>query len=166
MPDSSFTYTPSKNSSLDRFRQTEVEHLGLSLGCDQYVGGLQIPVDDPFAVRGFECLGDLLAEVQSLLDRERPLGKPLLQRLALDQLQYEEACPLIFFEGVGGGDVGVVQRREQVGLPLQPCETVWVGAQFLGKNLDGDIALERGIPRPIHLAHAALTERFEDLVMT
>ena len=74
-------------------------------------------MNDPFAVGGLQCFGNLLAEVQRRLDRERPLGKPLFQRLAFHQLQYEEACPLVFFESVDRGDVGVAERRQQVGPP-------------------------------------------------
>ncbi len=40
------------------------------------------------------------------------------------------------------------------------------GRQRLDRRLHGDIPIELRIPRPIHLSHAALTERFEDFVMT
>ena len=123
-------------------------------------------MDDPLAVGGFQGLGDLLTDLQRLLDGQRASGEPLLKRLPLDQFEDEEAGAPFFFEGVDGGDVGVVQRRQQMGLALQPCEALRVGAQFLGQDLDRHLTLQLGIPRPIHLTHTALTERFKDFVMT
>ncbi len=50
------------------------------------------------------------------------------------------------------------------GLAFKPSQSLGIGSEVLGQNLDGDISVELRIPRPIHLSHAALTERFKDLV--
>jgi hypothetical protein len=42
----------------------------------------------------------------------------------------------------------------------------WIGGAVLGRHFDGDITVELGVPRSIHLARAALAERFKDFVMT
>ncbi len=39
-------------------------------------------------------------------------------------------------------------------------------SEVLRQHLDRHIPVELRIPSPIHLAHAARTERFEDFVMT
>ncbi len=40
-----------------------------------------------------------------------------------------------------------------------------VGGEFLGRDLDGHLALQIGVVGAIHLAHTARAERLQDLVM-
>src|SRR5262245_63003579 len=72
-------------------RQAEVEDLDLALGRDADVRGLQVAVNDARFVRGLEAFGDLPAEVDRLVERQRAALQPLLERLALDELEDEEA---------------------------------------------------------------------------
>ena len=60
----------------------------------------------------------------------------------------------------------VVEGGGGSGLTLETGQSLGIGGEVLGEHLDGDITVELRIPRPIHLSHAALTERFKDLVMT
>ena len=50
---------PDPGSRVHRFRQPEVEHFDGAVGADLDVRGLQIAMDDPLLVCGFERLGDL-----------------------------------------------------------------------------------------------------------
>ncbi len=43
---------------------------------------------------------------------------------------------------------------------------IGISHEIVGQHLDGHIPVELRIPRPIHLTHAARTERFEDFVVT
>ena len=56
--------------------------------------------------------------------------------------------------------------RQHLRLTLQPRQPVDVVGELLGQHLDGDLAHQVGVLGQVHLAHAALAERFEDLVMT
>ena len=69
-----------------RLGQPEVEHLGDTIGAKLDVGRLEVAVDDPLLVRGFERLGDLPRDGQGLIERDRAAGDALRQVLALDQL--------------------------------------------------------------------------------
>ena len=69
-------------------------------------------------------------------------------------------------DSVDDSDMGVVQRRGGAGLTLEAGQSLWVTGEVLWQHLDGDITIKLRIPRPIHLSHAALTERFNDFVMT
>ncbi len=51
--------------------------------------GLEVAVDEAALVRGVEGVGDLDADAQRLLGRQRPLPRPLGQRLALEELHDE-----------------------------------------------------------------------------
>ena len=49
----------------------------------------------------------------------------------------------------------MVQRREQFRLALKAGDAIGIAADGLGKDLEGDVALQLRIARAIHLAHAA-----------
>ena len=62
------------------------------------------------------------------------------------------------------GDVGMVQRGQDPGLALKPRDPLRVGGERRGQDLDGDVAIEPRVPRPIHFAHPAGPEGGNDLV--
>jgi len=62
--------------------------------------------------------------------------------------------------------VRMVERREDVGLALEPGEALGVAGEGIGEQLEGDVAPELGIPRAIHLTHPTRAEQADDLVRT
>jgi hypothetical protein len=48
----------------------------------------------------------------------------------------------------------VVQRRGSLGLPLETAESLRVMGEFVGKELQGDVAIEFQVFRLIHHTHA------------
>ena len=79
---------------IHRFRQAEVEHLHRAVAAHLDVRGLQIAVDDPLLVRGFERLGDLLRDGQRVVERHGSARDALRQIVAFDELHHEGAsCP-------------------------------------------------------------------------
>ena len=77
---------------LHRLRQAEVQHLHRAVGAHLDVRGLQIAMDDPLLVRGFERLRDLLRDRQRLVERDRAPRDPLRQVLALDEFHHERGA--------------------------------------------------------------------------
>ena len=89
----------------DQLCQSEVEQFHRTAFGDHDVPGLQIAVDDAFAVRRSECFGDLLCVVESSLKRERSL-----KRLALDEFHHQRSI----FDAVNLRDIRVVERRQHL----------------------------------------------------
>jgi hypothetical protein len=58
----------------------------------------------------------------------------------------------------------MVERSENLRLPLETGEPVRISSEVVGEELEGDVATEDGIPRPPDLAHAAGTQRRNDFV--
>ena len=58
----------------------------------------------------------------------------------------------------------MVHRREHLGLALEPHHPFGIAGNLIGQNFDGDVAIERRIPRAIDFAHAARTERGLNLI--
>ncbi len=154
--------------------EAEVEELHARLR-QHDVRGLEVPVDDPAAVRRVERPGDLRAVTQRLLERQWPSRESRLERLAFDQLHDEDVARRRrggsgrgrtgnFFERIEGGDPGMVQAREQLRLALEAPSPLFAFKEFFRQYLQRHRPVDAGVPRPVDLPHAALAERGEDLV--
>jgi hypothetical protein len=64
---------------------------------------------------------------------------------------------------VDGEDVGVIERGDRARLLLEPAESLRVGG-LGGKDLQGDVAPQPGITRPVDLTHPPCPEGGDDLV--
>ncbi len=123
-------------------------------------------MDDRFLVRRFETFGELDEKRDGLVDRDRSAGDSIRQRLAFDQLHRQQPLAIGLLEPIEGGDVCVIQLREQLRLPLKPIQALSVSREFIGKDFDGDVASEFRVTRAINLAHAACTDGLDDFVGT
>ena len=79
--------------------------------------------------------------------------------LALDELHDEGVDAVGVFEAVNDRDVRMVQRGEDFRFALESGHPFRVSRERLGQDLDGDVAIEPRVARPIHFAHAAGAER-------
>jgi len=90
-------------------------------------------------------------------------GKRKLRlRRDLNHLHDDETPGALLVQPIDGRDIGMVQGPEELGLTLEAREAVGIGCELVGEHLDRNVAIELRITRPIHLAHAARTERFDD----
>ena len=64
------------------FGQVEVENFGVAALDDENVGGLDVAVNDAFAVRGIQRVGHLNGEIQHGVEIYRLADNQVLQRLA------------------------------------------------------------------------------------
>jgi hypothetical protein len=94
---------------LDSLGQPEVEYLDMAVLGQGDVRGLEVPMDDSFFVRGFECLRDLLSDRERLIDGDRPMCNALVQALTVNELEHEELRAVGFFEAVNLGDVRMIE---------------------------------------------------------
>ena len=105
-------------------REAEVEHLHRAGGGELDVRRLEIAVDDPLLVRRLQRLGDLAREYECHVERQRSAGKTIGQGRAVDHFHHDGVAAACDFEAVDGGDVRMVQRREQPRLALQPRDPI------------------------------------------
>ena len=122
-------------------------------------------MNDALVVGVLERLRDLPRDLERLVDGNGTAGEPLLQILALDQLEREEGLAARLLEPVDRGDVGMVERREHVRLALEAGEPLRVPRDFRGQDLDRDVAVQVRVSRAIDLAHPAGAERRGDPVV-
>jgi hypothetical protein len=70
----------------------------------------------------------------------------------------------VLAEIVNRQDVGMIERRDGLRLLLESAQSLRIARERCGQNFDGDIPVETGVARAIHLAHAAGSGRSDDLV--
>jgi len=121
-------------------------------------------VDDPEAVCGVEGIGDLAPVLEGERVRQRSSCEPLRQRLSFEKLHHQEVRSVLTSDVVESADVRMVQPRDGPRLPVQPLTPVLFSGKFGGKDLDGDGALEPGVPGFVDLAHSTCPDGGEDLV--
>ena len=93
-----------------------------------------------------------------------PVLQALAERLALEQLHRGVDGALLAAEVVDGEDVRVGEGGDRLRLALEAGERVRVLGEVPRQDLHRDVALELGVARAEHDAHAALAELGDDLV--
>ena len=58
----------------------------------------------------------------------------------------------------------MVQRGQELRFALEPREVFGITRNRVRKHLDGDVAIERGIVRPVDLAHTACAKQGGDFI--
>ena len=153
-------------------RQTKVQHLDGPGRIDHDVGALQVSMHDTATVGVRQRRRELVGDAVQLIVCERPRGKQHRKRLPFDQLHDKKpdfgfvAARRRLLESVNRSNVGVIESGKQLRFALEARQSVWIGGQCLRQHLDGHISAQLGVVGPIYLAHPALAERFEDLVVT
>jgi len=109
-------------------------------------------------------IGNLRGHRQSLVERDWSAGDAVGERLALHQFKHERSHRARLFQPMNRGDVGVVQRGEQLGFALKPRQAIGIAGEGLRQYLDRNIALQPRVASPIDLAHPTDADEGDDLV--
>jgi hypothetical protein len=117
--------------------QAEVEDFHDAFGREENVLGLQVPVDDPFAVRCGEAARDLDHGLDGLAGGHRTMD---------------------------AHDVGVREGRDRARLAFEARQSIAITGQFVGQDFDRHLAAEPFIAGSVHRAHPAGAQKSEDLV--
>ena len=86
--------------------------------------------------------------------KDDPRDSELLLDLVVrhrDQLQHQRAQTTRFLEAVNRGDVGMIQRSEELRFTLEACDAFGVGGEEFGQNLDRDVTAQLRVARAVDL---------------
>ncbi len=144
--------------------QAEVQDLQAAVLGDPEVAGRQVPVDDPLLVGGGEPLRHLDGQVGGLAGGKRSPGQTRLEGLAFQEFHHHEAHLAFGLEVVDAQDVGMVQGRDGLGLPVEPRQGPGVPVQVARQDLDGHEAVQARVPGLVHLPHAPRAQGTDDFV--
>jgi hypothetical protein len=146
-------------------RQTEIHELGLAARGQEDVRGLDVAVHDAFLMGSIKCVGNLNADIEQRIQRERAPRHSLLERFTLEQFHYQEELPFVLLNVVNGADVGVIQRRSRPCFAAEALQRLRIFIEFLGEKLQGDAPAKLQVFGSVDHAHAAETELFDDPVV-
>ena len=148
-------------------RHPEVHDLHRPVFLDEDVGGLDVAVDDAGLV-GVGEPGQHLHDHRHLpLDgHRRGLAHRLLEVLALQELHRDEGRAVGVAAEVEDGDqVRVLHLRDRPGLASEALLELGVVRDLGDHDLEGHVAVEDGVVGEVDLAHGALAEGAQDLVL-
>ena len=122
--------------------QPEVQNLHATLAGKQNVARLEIPMDNPGAMRRGQALGDLHCDVDCFSRAQRAAIDRDAQSLALDQLGDNPISAVLVADVVNRNDIGMVQGAGRTGLPFKARNPVRIVREAQGKHFDRDIPLQ------------------------
>ena len=112
-------------------------------------------MDDAGVMRGSERVGDLPGDRDRVVEREPAVREPIGQRRTFDELEDERFDALVALDAIERGDVGVIERREHLGLALEASQPIAIVGQGGRQHLDRHVAAEPLVVRAVHFTHAA-----------
>jgi hypothetical protein len=122
-------------------------------------------MEDAGLVSIFESLGELPAGADGLVHSERTLGQAILKGTTFQILENEKS-PALFFSHVQDTEqIGVIEFSHGPSLPQEALIGLWFLAEFRGKQLDGNPALELGVFGEPDFAHGTTAQMTHDFIM-
>jgi len=123
-------------------------------------------MNDGLLVCCLEGFGNLSRDRQRLIERQRPADDLFCEGFTLYQLHHQRAHPARLFTAMDVRDVGVVERGEDLCLPLESSEALRIVREERREDFDSDVAIQTRITGAIDLPHPARANQREDLVRT
>jgi hypothetical protein len=135
----------------------EIGHDDVRLAVEQQVRRLDVTMDDTFRVRAVECDRSLGEPLESLSRRDTPVVPQTIVDRAAVEVLHDEIRLLVVLADVEDRDDVRRAREAGGGESFAPEARAYLllARVALGQHLDGDLALEDGVDRSVHLAHAA-----------
>lgn len=143
--------------------EAEVTDLGIGVGIEEDVGGLDVAVNDVGGVGVGKSAADADDEFAGggLVDGLAVAG--VVEGLAVDQLHDDVGHAIGLSKVVDANEVGVVELGHGAGLGLELFAESWV-VEFAGQELDGDGPIEGNLVGTIDGAHPAGGDEVGDFV--
>ncbi len=134
----------------------EVREFDLPIVAEQYILGLDIAVNDPFRVSVLECIRDGTNNVEGVgnLDRHRLHGFPKIETMYIFHHVVGEPVGGVTVI-VDGDDVGMIEFRKGLRLSFIAIQEHRVVGDRTVDDFEGDIAVQRRLPRLVDRSHTA-----------
>jgi hypothetical protein len=87
---------------------------------DKDVSGLDVAVDDAFRVSGIERVCNLNRQSKQNIGLYGSAADAMLQRYSVEKLHNQERMAILLPDLVDGADIGMIECRRRLRLPLEP----------------------------------------------
>jgi hypothetical protein len=145
--------------------QAEVEDFGVAAIRDKEVRGLNVAMNDSFAVCGIEPVGDLDASREQSFQFHGTPGHAVLQRGAFQKLQRNERFLVLFTDVIDRADVGMIQCGCGFGFTPKALQSLAVLRKVFRKEFQCNKSVQAGVLGLVDHTHAPAAEFFEDTVV-
>src|ERR1700746_2326250 len=105
------------------------------------------------------------AQIEYCLVLQRSAIDPVPERQPLQQFHGDEGSPFALINLINRADVRVVEGGRSFGFPLETAEGLCVVGEFVGQELQGDVATELEVFSFVDHTHAPAPDLAEDAVM-
>jgi len=143
----------------------KVQNLGVPPLSDENVRRLDIAVNDSLAVRSFQRVCNLDADIQQQFQIHGTSRDAMLQSRPIEEFHHQVGLPVLLANFVNRADVGMIQRRRGSRLTPESLERLRVLVQFTGKKFQRNGAAKILILGLVHHTHTATTEPFDHAVV-
>ena len=141
----------------------EVGNLHPALFVEQDILRLDVPVHDALVVRVLQRLADLRHDGQSFLRRHPPAPEQLPQGQAIHELHQQIIAPLHLAKIIHRDNLRVIEPGQGARLALEPLGELGITLLFRRQELQRHQPIQPRLARLINRAHAAATEKANDL---
>src|SRR5438552_4722195 len=148
-----------------QFCQPEVQYLRLTARAHKNIGRLDVAMDDPLGVRGFQGIHYLDGQIDGLLLRQWPASNVILQSPTFEQLHHDELLLIMLTDLIHRADIRMIERRSSTRFAQEPLERALIFCQILGQELQGHRSLQDKVFGTVNDPHAAASELFENAVV-
>src|SRR5437879_3668620 len=122
-------------------------------------------MDDAGTMRPVERVADLDRDLQRIGDGNRTRARePIGERFPFEIFEEEEVDAILMAHVEPGAVVGMLQRRDSTRFTVEALAQLRIGGELRWQDLDRDRPIEPRVARAVDLAHAAGSERRDDLV--
>jgi hypothetical protein len=147
------------------FGEAEIQNFGVAALGDENVGGLDVAMNDAFAVGGVERVGNLDGEIEQVVQFHRAAGDGVLQSLAVEKFHRDEGFAVRFANIVNRADVGMVQGGGGLGFSLETREGLRIFRDVVWQEFQRDETVQADVLGFVHDAHASAAEAFQDAIV-
>ena len=126
---------------------------------------LDIAVNDSFRMRRVQGIRDFNSQFDDLVERKRPAGNPLAQRLPLEKFHRDEFAAVLFADVVNRANVRMVERGGRLRFAAEPLERGGFAGHFTGEEFQAYGAMQPRVLGLVDDAHASAAKLFGDAVM-
>src|SRR5438094_4781676 len=105
----------------EKLGETKIEDFDGAAFGDENVGGLDVAMDDALFVGRVKSVSELDADIDGARNGKGAGGDEVVEGLTFEQRHSAEGSAIVFFDGVSGGDAGLLERGSRAGFTEARC---------------------------------------------